>query len=109
MPLEDLIPLGYEVFRPDADAPMPRASMVVGNGQSWGVVHGEDEERLVATVKNHKTLNDKMTQALTFFGDNYRNWATLTAVQKDAANRQAQRALANLIRLQRNDLSSGGE
>jgi hypothetical protein len=32
----------------------------------------------------------------------------MTAQQKDAANRQAQRVLANLVRMTRGDLSSGG-
>lgn len=109
MPLEDLTSLGYEVNRPPDDgAALPVMASVYGFGQQWNLAPGQDEEALVTQAKNFKTLYDKMTQALTYFSDNYANWGTMTAQQKDAANRQAQRALANLIRLQRGDMTSGG-
>lgn len=107
MPLEDLIPLGYEVSRPIPDMPITQ-STVWGNGKQWWLNEGDDEEAFVATVRNYHNLAAKMTQAQTYFSDNYANWGTMTAVQKDAANRQAQRALANLIRYVRDDLSSEG-
>lgn len=109
MPLEDLTELGYEVYRPDEGLIPPVMASVWGFGQSWNLMPDQDEEEIVTEVKNHKALYDKLTQAATTFSDNYRNWATLTAAQKDNANRQAQRMLVNLIKMQRNDLSSGGE
>lgn len=111
MPLEDLIDLGYEVARPPEDevVPMPlMASTVWGHDRQWFVQPGEDEEAVVQMAINHAKIMDKMTQAQQYFQDNYANWATMTAVQKDAANRQAQRALTNLIRHVRNDMSTEG-
>ena len=107
MPLEDLIELGYEVYRvPEGSPP---GDMVVGYGKQWSHHEGHtDEEAIVTEAKNHKKLYDKMTQALTYFQDNYANWGSMTNQQKDAANRQAQRGLANLIRHVRGDLSSEG-
>jgi hypothetical protein len=49
-----------------------------------------------STGANRQALHDKLAQAVSYFGGNYTNWPTMTAAQKDAANRQAQRALANL-------------
>ena len=108
MPLEDLLDLGYEVYRPAEDIIPPVTASVWGYGKQWNLSPDQDEEEILAEAKNFKTLYDKMTQALTYFSDNYANWGTMTAQQKDTANRQAQRALANLIRLQRGDLTSGG-
>lgn len=110
MPLEDLIPLGFEVFRPPADMIPPQPPVVVSTkyGRQWALQEGDDEEALVAEIKNFKILHDKMEQAQQYFQDNYANWASMTAQQKDGANRQAQRALANLIRYVRDDLTSEG-
>jgi hypothetical protein len=108
MPLEDLAALGYKVYRPTEDGVLPEMASVWGFGQQWNLAPGQDEAELVTQATNFKTLYDKMTQAMSYFSDNYTNWATMTAGQKDGANRQAQRALANLIRLQRGDLTSGG-
>lgn len=108
MPLEDLIPLGYEVFR-TPEGVLPVQDSVVGHGKQWIFNPGDDEEALVLEAKNHAAIWTKMQQAQQFFSDNYANWATMTAGQKDAANRQAQRALANLIRHVRNDLTSEGD
>lgn len=113
MPLEDLIPLGFEVVRSRPNVP---EDFVAGFGRSWTLSYDEngnllplaDEEAIVVEAQNHKTLHDKMAQAMTTFADNYANWATMTAQQKDAANRNAQRALANLIRQVHGDMSSGG-
>jgi len=104
--LEDLIPLGYEVARPPEG--MPGQATAWGNGTQFFVNDDDDEEAIVQQAINHQKLWAKMEQAQTFFQDNYANWGTMTAQQKDAANRQAQRALANLIRHVRNDLSSEG-
>jgi hypothetical protein len=108
MPLEDLVPLGFQVFRPDLDMEPPMPPVVAGYGRQWALQPGDDEEALVTEIKNFKTLHDKMQQAQTFFQDNYVNWGSMTAQQKDGANRQAQRALANLIRYVRDDLTSEG-
>ena len=108
MPLEELIDLGYEVTRPpeDMDLVMPT---VWGHGKQWNVVPGQDEEEIVTKARNHAAIYDKLEQAQQYFSDNYANWATMTAQQKDAANRQAQRALANLCRHVRNDLTTEGD
>lgn len=106
MPLEDLADLGYEIARPAED--MPIGSTVWGHGQQWFVNEGEDEEAIVQAARNHHALWQKLAQAQSYFAENYANWATMTAAQKDAANRNAQRALANLIRHVRGDLSSEG-
>lgn len=109
MPLEDLTSLGYEVNRPPDDgAALPVMASVYGFGQQWNLAPGQDEEALVTEAKNFKTLYDKMTQAATTLADNFANWGTMTAQQKDGANRQAQRVLANLLRMQRNDMTTGG-
>ena len=108
MPLEDLIPLGFDVIRPPTDIQPPMFPGVVGLGRQWTLQPDMNEEVLVTEIKNFKILYDKMEQAQTYFQDNYTNWASLTAQQKDAANRQAQRGLANLIRYVRDDLASGG-
>jgi hypothetical protein len=107
MPLEDLIPLGYEVARAPED--MAPGDMVWGFDRQWRFMPGQDEEAIVTEARNHKALYEKMEQAQSYFSDNYANWATMTAQQKDAANRQAQRGLANLLRHVRNDLTSEGD
>jgi len=108
MPLEDLIPLGFDVIRPSTDMVPQMPPMVVGLDRQWALHEWMNEEVLVTEIKNFKILYDKMEQAQQYFQDNYTNWASLTAQQKDAANRQAQRGLANLIRYVRDDLASGG-
>lgn len=112
MPLEDLIPLGYEVFRPPAPEEghpsPPTGASVLGYGRQWNLQPGQDEEAVVTEATNHHTLSTKLVQAQTYFQDNYANWPTMTNAQKDGANRQAQRALANLIRHVRGDLTSEG-
>jgi hypothetical protein len=109
MPLEELVDLGYQVSRPPDDMILPPIGATVwGYDRQWVVQPGQDEEEVVTEAKNHKKLYDKMTQALEYFSNNYANWATMTNAQKDAANRQAQRGLANLIRHVRGDLSSEG-
>jgi hypothetical protein len=111
MPLEDLTELGYEVARaplgPDGEQ-MPGGSTVWGHDKQWFIGDDDDEEAVVAEARNHHKIWVKMEQAQTYFAENYANWPTMTAQQKDAANRQAQRGLANLIRHVRKDLSSEG-
>lgn len=109
MPLEDLKALGYEVHRPPEGQQPPTYPIVWGYGRQWTLLPGDDEETLVREIANHKTLLDKMETAQGYFADNYANWPTMNNAQKDNANRQAQRALTNLIRYVRDDLSSGGD
>jgi regulator of sigma D len=59
-------------------------------------------------LANLRALRSKIEQARTFFGTNYENWPSMTAQQKDAANRQAQRALSNICQHLLNDYSSEG-
>lgn len=108
MPLEDLEDLGFIVTRSPPDF-VPAMGTVYGFGQQWGLSpEGDNEDEIIAAARNHKALYDKLTQAMNTFADNYANWGSMTAQQKDTANRQAQRVLANLVRMQRGDLSSGG-
>ena len=114
MPLEELIDLGYDIFRPPGSddeewVGPPTGPSVHGFDRSWNLLPDQDEEEVVTEAKNHKKLYDKMVQAQQYFSDNYANWPTMTAQQKDAANRQAQRGLANLIRHVRGDLTSEGD
>jgi hypothetical protein len=107
MPLEDLEQLGFTVNRvPEG---LPPGDMVQGFGRQWTFFPGGDEAALVTEAKNHKKLYDKMTQALEYFSGNYANWPTMTNQQKDTAMRQSQRAIANMIRVARGDLSSEGD
>lgn len=46
---------------------------------------------------SQRQIRSRMAQARQVFRDNYANWATMTAAQKDVAMRQSQRAIANLI------------
>ena len=46
---------------------------------------------------NRDSQRQKLEAARQTFRTNYANWATLTNGQKDAANRNAQRALGNLL------------
>lgn len=109
MPLEDLIDLGYQIWRPPEDMLPPTGPAVWGHDRQWNMMPDQDEEEIVALATNHAKIYGKLEQAQTYFSDNYANWATMTAQQKDAANRQAQRCLANLCRHVRNDLSSEGD
>jgi hypothetical protein len=108
VPLEDLTADGYTVSRPDEELTPGMPTLVDGHGRQFYVSAGEDEEAAVARARNHAALAGKMEQAQAYFADNYRDWGTMTAQQKDQAGRQAQRALANLIRHVRDDLGSGG-
>ena len=108
MPLEDLIDLGYEVSRPPEEMLMLSEGTVWGHDRQWTVQPGGDEEEIVLLATNHAKLMDKLEQAQDYFADNYANWGSMTAPQKDAAARNAQRALANLIKHVRKDLTTEG-
>jgi hypothetical protein len=105
VPLEDLLALGYEIERePDSDT-----TYIRGHDRIFSSHDGiTDEEALVQRATNHARLTEKMQQAQAYFAQNFADWPNMTAAQKDGANRQAQRALANLIRHVRNDLTTEG-
>lgn len=106
MPYENLIPFGYSVNRSEDGLV---AASIQGHGISRAPAPGANEEAIVTELANHAALQDKLIQARDYFSGNYANWPTMTAAQKDAANRQAQRALANIARFLLNDLSSSGD
>jgi hypothetical protein len=58
---------------------------------------------------NREELRAKLVQARALFRGNYTNWGSMTAAQKDAANRQAQRALANLIAVALDEVADTGD
>src|SRR3954451_2351228 len=58
---------------------------------------------------NRQTQAAKIAAARDTFRTNYANWGAATAQQKDAANRQAQRALANLFAYVLGDTSDPGD
>jgi hypothetical protein len=65
--------------------------------QTGLVTHGTDWKP--GSGPYNQDLNrDRLETALTYFAGNYANWPGMTNNQKDAANRQAQRALANVAR-----------
>jgi hypothetical protein len=106
--VQELLDLGYEVI----DDPAPPDGFTVLSGFDHAVVV-EDSEGISDAAFN-KAVNQaqiyrKLEQARDYFGDNYKNWGSLSAAQKDTANRQAQRALANFARFTLRDMSTGGE
>jgi hypothetical protein len=111
MPIEDLEQLGYQISRTSPDM-MPAMATVFGYGQQWNLMPDipgqKSEDEVVAEAQNHKKLYDKLTQMQQYFGDAYSNWPTMTNAQKDVAMRNAMRALSNLTRHVRNDLTSEG-
>jgi hypothetical protein len=108
MPLEDLEADGYQIFRVPEE--MPPGDSVYGFGKQWirmpGI--GVGEEEIVAEARNHKKLYDKLTQMQQYFADAYSNWPQMNAAQKDTAMRNSMRAMSNLTRHVRNDLTSEG-
>jgi len=109
MPLSELTDLGYEVSLPPPEMGEGMPASINGFGKYWSVVPGDaNEEDIVQQAKNHAKLNEKLLQGQQYFADNFANWGSMTAQQKDAANRQAQRALANLCRYARSDLTTEG-
>jgi len=112
MPLTDLRELGYDVFMPDPEQVLPTGPSVYGYSRNWNLPYNwtpEDEERVVVEATNHKNLSEKLVEAQTYFSNNYKNWPNMSNAQKDSAMRQSQRALTNLIRHVRGDLSSEGD
>jgi hypothetical protein len=57
---------------------------------------------------NQQQIQIKLQQAITFFGGNYANWESMSAAQKDAAAKQAQRALSNIARYLLGQFDSSG-
>ena len=105
MPLDDLVSLGYSV----SESPAHDGSMWTVSGHGVVRVVVPDEiDAAVAELQNRASQESLIRQALTYFADKYQNWDTLTAAQKDTANKQAQRALANIARWLLDDFSSAG-
>jgi hypothetical protein len=91
-PFEDL---GYRVRVRDEEAEVP-TYFVDGLDNYW-VLTDENYDDVLAKAKHRSDTRTLMRTARQTFRDNYQNWPTMTAAQKDQANRQAQRALAALI------------
>jgi hypothetical protein len=106
VPIDDLEELGYTIWYPPEGLIWPTRPVVTGHGKQWDTEDGD--ERVIAEATNHKKLADKLEQAQTYFAGAYVDWPTMTNAQKDAAMRNAMRALSNLIRHARNDLTSEG-
>jgi hypothetical protein len=70
---------------------------VGGLGQHYQVTEANYDASL-ADATQVKGNRDQLKAAWNTFHNNFDNWPTMTAGQKDTANRQAQRALAHLIR-----------
>lgn len=98
--LQDMVDLGYE-----ADV----TNAVQGFGGHYILDDGEITDAAYTNAVNRKALHMKLVQARDYFGGNFTSWPTMTTLQKDTANRQAQRALANVARSLLNDLSTGGD
>lgn len=58
---------------------------------------------------NRQAQLAKLTQTRASFRNNFQQWGTLTVAQKDAANRQAQRVLANLLAYVLEDMEDAGD
>lgn len=58
------------------------------------------------SVVNADTLRNHITQAIQTFEDADRNWATLTAAQRNDVMKQAVRAIARLARIVNNQLDA---
>lgn len=56
---------------------------------------------------NRVALDDKLEEGIAVFQQNVTNWPSMTAAQKDVANRMAQRAILNLLRHARGTDSAG--
>jgi len=102
-PYDELIPLGYAI----SDFGDGRMA-ITGRGTSFiAAADGSDVATVLADAKARATLQQKMIDGRAFFAANYANWPTMTAAQKDNANRMAQRAIANLMVYVLNALDSG--
>ena len=73
-----------------------------------GPVNQQIDWKPGSTGDNQTQLETKLQQALTYFGGNYQSWDSMTAAQKDAAAKQAQRALANIARFLLGQFDSAG-
>lgn len=62
----------------------------------------------VGRERNRDQLKVKLGAVRDAMRQNYTNWPSMTSAQKDAANRNAQRALANLVAFAADQLDDGG-
>lgn len=102
--VDQLIEQGYDVYIIDTDR-----RLITGRGISHIVTVNDDIDKAITVSENRATMQKKILAAIDAMSSNYANWGTLTAQQKDAANRNAQRFLANLGRHVLDDMSTGGD
>lgn len=67
-----------------------------------------DRVTRVGRERNRDQLKAKLGAVRDALRQNYANWPSMTAAQKDAANRNAQRAIANLVALAADQLDDAG-
>lgn len=70
--------------------------LITGYGVMLSVTEENYDEQL-AEAQDRKDQVEILRTAKNYFRDNYVEWPTMTAGQKDAANRNAQRALSAII------------
>lgn len=73
-----------------------------------GPVAWLDEPKAGTLSANRAVLEDKLRQAQAYFATAAAEWPNLSAEQKDAVNRNAVRALANLCRVALGTLDDAG-
>jgi hypothetical protein len=93
---QPFIDLGYLVATKPGEDDITEMS-VYGHGPTYLVTEENYDSTLATTTELHDNRN-QLKAAWNAFHDNYDKWPTMTAAQKDAANRNAQRAIAHLIR-----------
>lgn len=94
---QPFIDLGYQVSHKPGQEGAVEEMSVYGHGPTYLVTEANYDDTL-ATTTELKGNRDQLKAAWNTFHNNFDNWPTMTAGQKDTANRQAQRALAHLIR-----------
>lgn len=110
---QDLLDIGYVEYQlqpvpPEGES--PRAEVLMApDGELLPVYNDEVSDEDFVKHQNRTALHAKLIQARDYFGGNFQNWGSLTPAQKEQANRQAQRALANIARYLLRDLSGAGD
>lgn len=120
--LNDLRNLGYTVTEVQPTTPdEPARFSVSGFGFTPLVLYETDESAFTSIVaghavraaeqtrgRNRDAIQAKLGVIRDVLRTNYTNWPSMTAAQKDAANRNAQRAIANLAALAADQLDDAG-
>ena len=118
--IADVTALGYTAA-PEGAIDGVTLYRIEGFGMPLVLAREDDADALQAIVDRHPArqaaqtrranrdaLATKLATARDVFRTNYTNWATLTNAQKDTANRNAQRALANLVQIALDQLDDQG-